>query len=574
MVETKATNLRSEKRTTRIDKDVKKVSNYSKVLSFTYDVLWSYRYFHYIAALLLLAEFVIGILIIENVPCSLSDALAFAHRMHVDTEIDWKAYMQQVTQFKNGERDYLNIRGDTGPLVYPAGHVYVYTFLQWVTNNGEDIRRAQYIFLGFYLATIATIFAIYYRARVAPPWTAILLCTSKRFHSIYMLRLFNDGIAMMILFMAVYLFCRQQWRLGCLMYSFAVSIKMNCLLFAPALFFLLLQSSGVVRTIGYLSICASLQVALALPFLKTFWWSYLTKAFELSRVFTYKWTVNWKCIPEDLFVSKPWALFLLAGHILVLIAFLHKYFFTGPQALSVRGLLYQPFTLRDKMPIRAERIVTSMFAVNFIGICFARTLHYQFYAWYFPTLAYLLWKTNMPMIFKAKVIIICEYAFNTFPATDVSSTVLHLSHFMLLASLFTASDEGKYQSYLDAESRQELVHFINEECFDAARQFAMYYGSVTEELAEGASVVSIDEQEVVLRLPKMNFTLAIGFGSSAPVSGVGYARRVLSGMSKEAEAGLARGTNLAKEMSASMADGTGIRGGDDDELKVQLRRRK
>jgi len=39
----------------------------------------------------------------------------------VDTEIDWKAYMQQIIQYRNGERDYTLIKGDTGPLVYPAG---------------------------------------------------------------------------------------------------------------------------------------------------------------------------------------------------------------------------------------------------------------------------------------------------------------------------------------------------------------------------------------------------------------------------------------------------------------------
>ncbi|RHZ06173.1 hypothetical protein DYB37_007728 [Aphanomyces astaci] len=504
----KGTNLRSDKRTTRIDKDVKKVSATNKLLSYAYDLLWSYRTW---------------------VDCSVTVVV------FVDTEIDWKAYMQQVTQFKNGERDYLNIRGDTGPLVYPAGHVYIYSILHWVTNNGQDIRLAQYVFLGFYLITISAIFAIFYRSRVAPPWTAILVCTSKRLHSIYMLRLFNDGIAMMFLFIAIYLCCRQQWRLGCLVYSFAVSIKMNVLLFAPALFFLLLQSSGVLRTIGYLSICASLQVALALPFLKTFWWSYLTKAFEFSRVFTYTWTVNWKCIPEHVRTTT-----------------------TSTTSTSGVGTLKETSVIRffcflivrsERVPIRVERIVTSLCVVNFVGICFARTLHYQFYAWYFPTLPYLLWKTNMPLIFKAKVLIICEFAFNTFPATDVSSTVLHLSHFMLLASLFTASDESKYQSYLDAETRQDLTHFVNEECFDAARQFAMYYGSVTEELAEGAKVVSV-------RLC--------------------YARRVLSGMSKEAEDGLARGVNMGQVMTRDYNEfkKNNNEAADDGELNVQLRRRK
>ena len=37
-----------------------------------------------------------------------------------DTEIDWRAYIQQVEQYRNGERDYTLIKGDTGwTLSYP-----------------------------------------------------------------------------------------------------------------------------------------------------------------------------------------------------------------------------------------------------------------------------------------------------------------------------------------------------------------------------------------------------------------------------------------------------------------------
>ncbi|GJQ78111.1 hypothetical protein Trydic_g2449 [Trypoxylus dichotomus] len=37
------------------------------------------------------------------------------------TEIDWIAYMQEVEGFLNGTLDYKYLKGDTGPLVYPAG---------------------------------------------------------------------------------------------------------------------------------------------------------------------------------------------------------------------------------------------------------------------------------------------------------------------------------------------------------------------------------------------------------------------------------------------------------------------
>ncbi|DAZ98135.1 TPA: hypothetical protein N0F65_003121 [Lagenidium giganteum] len=488
----------------------------------------AYRYYHILAALLLLGEAVLGYLIIQKIPY---------------TEIDWKAYMEQVELFKGGERDYIKIRGGTGPLVYPAGFVYLFSVLHSVTDNGEDIRRAQYIFLGFYLITIATLLAIYYRARVCPPWVVIFICVSKRLHSIYMLRLFNDGVAMMLLWTAVYLFMRQKWRIGCAIFSFAVSIKMNVLLFAPALFFLLLQSCGVLRTIWYLFICAAIQIVLALPFLRHNWFSYLLKAFELSRVFTYKWTVNWKFLPEEIFVSKNLAHLLLCGHLIFLILFLEKHFrIIG----TFRAVLFKPFAIYEPFPIRAEVIATSMFVINFVGICFARTLHYQFYSWFYPTLPYILWKTNIPMLFKVKALIIAEFAFNTFPATAPSSLALQLTNFFLLITLYFTEDSNFYVPYLDADARQNLLTYMNEECFDGSRQLALYYGSVTEDLAEGASTVSIDEREIILSLPKLKLTLAVGFGKSAPVTSEGYGRQVLDAMLEEATEGVAAGNNMGK----------------------------
>ena len=40
-------------------------------------------------------------------------------------------------------------------------------------------------------------------------------------------------------------------------------------------------------------------MALGLPFLLAYPWSYLSRAFELSRVFTHIWTVNLKFLSEE-----------------------------------------------------------------------------------------------------------------------------------------------------------------------------------------------------------------------------------------------------------------------------------
>jgi ALG3 protein len=243
---------------------------------------------------LLLCELLLGCVIIERVPY---------------TEIDWQAYMEEVDAYEAGERDYTKIRGGTGPLVYPAGFLYLFSALKAWTGQGTDVRRAQYIFLAFYVATQASVLAIYQQCLRRPhhqqrsvhevwSWRLAMgvLCLSKRLHSIYLLRLFNDGPTMLLLYMALYLFNNNRWSIGCLFFSLAVSIKMNVLLFAPGLLLLLLQTSrSINEVILRLGLCCALpQLLLGAPFLLTYPISYLRKAFELDRVFFYKWTVNWK----------------------------------------------------------------------------------------------------------------------------------------------------------------------------------------------------------------------------------------------------------------------------------------
>lgn len=218
--------------------------------------------------------------------------------------------MEEVEGYESGERNYLNIKGNTGPLVYPAGFLYIFGFLKRITGEGTDIFRAQVIFAGIYIVTLAVSLILYAKGKL-PAFCAIFLILSKRVHSIFMLRMFNDCIAVLFGLISIILFCNRQWKLGSVLYSLAVSVKMNMLLFAPGVLAVYLLNVGYIGAIENILICGIVQVVLGFPFLSTFPIEYISKAFELSRVFYYKWTVNFKFLPEDLFLDKRLSLLLL-----------------------------------------------------------------------------------------------------------------------------------------------------------------------------------------------------------------------------------------------------------------------
>lgn len=350
-----------------------------------------------------------------------------------DTEIDWVAYMQEVEGWLGGEYDYTQLRGDTGPLPYPAGFLYVFAALRWATNDGQSIWAAQWIFLGIYLATVAAVLVIYGRARCCPPWVAILVCASRRVHSIYVLRLFNDGVAMALLYVAVYYCSRRRWTAGCLWLSLATSIKMNILLFVPPIGLLMLRDLGVLRTIPRVLLCFVVQLALGAPFLLTYPASYIGKAFDLSRAFFHKWSVNYAFLDVDFFEGNALATPLLAGTAGFLLVFLYKWtrWHGGLVASLFRGG-------GGRFNDSAAYIVTLVFTGNFIGIVFSRTLHYQFYSWYFHTLPLLLWRTTLPTPLRLLLLAGIELAFNVFPATSWSSALLQVCHGVILLALLVA----------------------------------------------------------------------------------------------------------------------------------------
>jgi alpha-1,3-mannosyltransferase len=168
--------------------------------------------------------------------------------------------MQQIEQYIGGERDYIKLYGDTGPLVYPAAHVYIYRFLYYLTDSGRDIKLAQYIFIGLYLATLALVMQCYRRAGV-PPYVFPLLILSKRLHSIFLLRLFNDCFAVFFLFLAIYCYQKRMWTVGSVVYSLGLGVKMSLLLALPAIGIVLWQGMGRNRAVQQAMLIGQIQVS-------------------------------------------------------------------------------------------------------------------------------------------------------------------------------------------------------------------------------------------------------------------------------------------------------------------------
>ncbi|KAF2451712.1 glycosyltransferase family 58 protein [Karstenula rhodostoma CBS 690.94] len=361
--------------------------------------------------LLLVADAALCGLIIEFVPY---------------TEIDWKAYMEQIAIFNKGERDYKLIEGGTGPLVYPGAHVLIYRILYWLTDKGTNIQLAQYIFALVYLFTLAVVLQCYRNAKV-PPYVFPLLIASKRLHSIFVLRCFNDCFAVLGLFAAIWCYQKKYWHWGSFFYTTGLNVKMSLLLPLPAMGIIFLQALGSAEAITQAMIVVQVSVAYGYPFRKRAP-SYFARAFELTRQFLYKWTVNWRFVPESTFLSRPFALSLLAAHVGLLYWFARTLWMKpskrGPRAF-LRMILDEP---RDQdqiaRKITPNFIMTAMLSAVAIGMLCARSLHYQFYAYLAWTTPFLLWKAGFHPVVQYALWGAQEWAWNVYPSTPLSSATV------------------------------------------------------------------------------------------------------------------------------------------------------
>lgn len=391
------------------------------------------------------------------------------------TEIDFSTYMQQIELVNSGQLDYSKITGDTGPMVYPAGHVQVYQFLYWLTEEGVYIGRAQIAFGYLFTATVLMSCVVYTMLPRFPPWPLYLLLCSKRLLSIYVLRLFNDCFTTAAMVGVVLLLQQGSywyktmgekyiWLLCAVaadLFSMAISVKMNALLYLPAFMVVVyfLVGERLLSFLGVLLVIPLVQLMVGWRFLlplfydeeaNTLRWTYINQAFDFQRKFLYEWTVNWRFIPEETFLSDSFANALLIGHVSVLAVFAFtRYLSPRVTGKPISGLLkdgLRPFTKtvsNSNLLLDQEagpKLVLLIFSTtNLVGVLFARSLHYQFLSWYCWLLPFMLYAAGLSPVVGGLVFLIHEWCWNVYPSTNASSLVLVVTLAAILAAVWSNS---------------------------------------------------------------------------------------------------------------------------------------
>jgi alpha-1,3-mannosyltransferase len=156
-------------------------------------------------------------------------------------------------------------------------------------------------------------------------------------------------------------------------------------------------------------------------------WGYLSRAFEFNRQFLFKWTVNWRFVGEERFLSPEFSLALLAAQVSVLTLFMVTRWLQMPIQDAIRQLISPPPEIEQaklSRKVTPNFILATILTAMLVGCQFARSLHYQFYAYIAWTTPFLLWRSGLHPVLIYAIWAAQEWAWNVYPSTDMSSMVV------------------------------------------------------------------------------------------------------------------------------------------------------
>jgi alpha-1,3-mannosyltransferase len=230
---------------------------------------------------------------------------------------------------------------------------------------------------------------------------------------------------------------------------------MNILLFLPGYFLILMHRMNPIQVLFQAVIMLAIQMILAAPFLSCNASAYLSRAFDFHRRFVYKWSVNWQFIPESLFLLPSFSRCLLILHCSLLLLFLwrhnqiplRQYIQATKLVRNIKQVFsikpcYANFQPAQRQTVSFEWILTVFFGSNMIGIFCSRSLHYQFYLWYFYSLPFLLFQAAQfiphpacQFAFSCVLWLAIESCWQLYPPTASSSFILFALHSLIVIRL-------------------------------------------------------------------------------------------------------------------------------------------
>ena len=167
----------------------------------------------------------------------------------------------------------------------------------------------------------------------------------------------------------------------------------------------------------------------------------------------FKWTVNWRFVGEETFLSREFSVGLMVLHISLLAIFFGIW--VKPSGSNMVRFLQHTLQGRQKtIPLSKSFTMTVMLSSLAIGLLCARSLHYQFFAYLAWATPFLLWRAGIHPVLIYAIWALQEWAWNVFPSTNASSAVVVLSlAVQVFGVLFNGSSEVDKKS--DKESSRD-----------------------------------------------------------------------------------------------------------------------
>lgn len=274
-------------------------------------------------------------------------------------------------------------------------------------------------FMVIYIITWVTVYIIYFKAKT-PFFYLPLLTISKCLRSIYLSNLSDESIPMLLLCIAILALLNQRYKLATLLFSAAISIRTNALTFLPAWILILTVHLGLLNAIFHILFIKSMYFVSSLI---------ISNNLSFESI-SYDSTVNWAFIPNNFSIYT----ISISTYIIILSIFFAFWSKVsgGTRLFLIRSIMYP----KDPHPnsYNTEDQLTILFSCNLIGILCIPCL-YSFYPWYFHTIPFLMYKSNLFLPLQYIIFFTIEICWCIAPPTVFSSLCILSIHIILLIGL-------------------------------------------------------------------------------------------------------------------------------------------